>query len=412
MSIPGLIIGGAALDYFGRKSASKDAQRAAEAAAAAQAAGQREYIQYLRDAMAAQGSMDQRAMDLQQSMFDRSMAEQGRGFDLSLAQAQREAAMGGASQLAAAQGGVDMSLGLMGQQMQAQQPQMLAQLGSLQALPYLQAAMGLPSYAMPQSLNLADPMSLRPDLLQNMQNAMGPMSAMMQGQTPRAGAGAGAPAHGAGGTGMGADYTYALQPINVDVSKVLQESPLYQQQLQTGQQSLDRQLAARGLLGSSQALTEHGDLQRSLYAQEMEKNLSRLANMVNFGAGMAPMQPGASFAGPLAGSISGASGIGSNLGISSMMNNAANQRTNLFQNFGANMGNMMGQAGANRAGGLSAMGEAYRGLHTGGIPYQLGAAQVQGPSFGSSLSAGLNLASIYKDLYGGGGLFGSKGRAE
>ncbi len=64
-------------------------------------------------------------------------------------------------------------------------------------------------------------------------------------------------------------------------------SPAAQYQLQQGNKTLGRALAARGLSGSGQAATALGDLSQRTYAEDYDKQISRMGSSVDVGRGAA-----------------------------------------------------------------------------------------------------------------------------
>jgi hypothetical protein len=366
---------GAIGNYFSNKDAAKRQAEALREAAAQQAMAQKEYMAFLQSASDREQAFNERGLSMQQDMFNRSLAEQGRGTDLSLRAALSQGALGMGAGLASANMGQNLQLALMRASMDEAQPQTQAGLSALQALPYLQAALGLPAYSMPTSINTVDPNSLRQDYAGELQRATGISANLLNqqfgstGQPGPAGAGPNAPivpplgaTTAAGGTTPGGmnptPYTYALNPTVVDPRRQLEMSPLFRIQQEENEKAMARQLANRGLLGSSQATSELGDMNRKLIAEESDRNIGRLSSMVNMGMGMAPLNTASQYSGGLMGNLNNISGMANqNLGLSNIYNQAAAGRQSMFQNFGTNMTNQLNTMGSNQAMNLGQMGQ-------------------------------------------------------
>lgn len=67
----------------------------------------------------------------------------------------------------------------------------------------------------------------------------------------------------------------------------IQNSPLYDWQMEQGTKYLDRSLARKGLRGSGEGVKLLGDFVRGLGAEESERQVSRLMGLFNTGAGAA-----------------------------------------------------------------------------------------------------------------------------
>ena len=67
----------------------------------------------------------------------------------------------------------------------------------------------------------------------------------------------------------------------------IQNSPLYDWQMEQGTKYLDRSLARKGLRGSGEGVKLLGDFVRGLGAEESERQVGRLFNLFNTGSGAA-----------------------------------------------------------------------------------------------------------------------------
>lgn len=109
----------------------------------------------------------------------------------------------------------------------------------------------------------------------------------------------------------------------------MKESPAAQYQLQQGTKSLNRQLAARGLLGSGNAAQRLSELSSGVAASDYQNQYNRLADALKLGTG-----------------------------ASSAMSQASNQYGANVGNAAANLGNIAMQSGQARAGLYSGLGGA------------------------------------------------------
>jgi len=150
----------------------------------------------------------------------------------------------------------------------------------------------------------------------------------------------------------------------------MQESPAAQYQLTQGTRSLNRQLAARGLLGGGNASQKLAELSSGIAANDYNQQYGRLLDQVKIGTG----------ASAASGSASQAFGnqVGQNsTAVQNNQNNAGQARASLYA----------GQSGASM--GMANIGlNAYRsGLFSGGggggDPYNAGGADFSGNTAGS-----------------------------
>lgn len=104
-----------------------------------------------------QSAMTAQATQVQKEMQEKSLAAQQEYWDKALAEAQQGRTEGLAALLAGSQTSLDLGRQQAGQQMSWMLPRQVAGMSALQALPQLQSALGLPSYAIPKTLDTSLP---------------------------------------------------------------------------------------------------------------------------------------------------------------------------------------------------------------------------------------------------------------
>jgi hypothetical protein len=251
-------------------------------------------------------------------------------------------------------------------QLAQQDPRSLAQLGALQALPQLQAALGMPAFNMPTSL----PSMPNVDFAQSFRNAMGQVGGQQGGQQsflqniaqgasgyatggadtglrvtpqgmPAAAAGMGGAPSMPGGSGItpgepGTELTPYTGGFDVEAS------PMYQWQLQETSDALRNQLAAQGLGQSTYGHREESRLRESLSAHERERQIANMFQMVNLGMGYnaAPQQQMAGMPQAMGRDISG------------VLNQSAQQTAGIYSGMGTGLAQSHMNAGAIGAQGM------------------------------------------------------------
>lgn len=115
----------------------------------------------------------------------------------------------------------------------------------------------------------------------------------------------------------------------------MKESPAAQYELQQGSKTLNRQLAARGLLGSGNAAQRLAELSSGIAAKDYSDQYSRLVDALKLGTGASSSMGAASQ------TYSGAVGQGaSNLGNLALQSGAA--RASLYSGLGGASGSALG----------------------------------------------------------------------
>lgn len=251
------------------------------------------------------GKQEQQAADAQQQAMQQAQG----GIDAQI-QAQREG-------LAAALAGQQTSYDLMRHHQQQQMPWTQASLGALQTLPILQQALGLPSYAIPDSIQAMPEVNF----MQQFNQALD-----QYGQQPGAGVesfpgqdtpGATPPmAPGLRPTPAAPDRhsiarglrpTPATPPFGGPTTQGestsltpaapgqfnMEASPLYQWQKKEVTESLRNQLAAQGLGQSTYGQREESRMRESISAHERERQVRDMMSMINIGLGGLPAPTGA-----------------------------------------------------------------------------------------------------------------------
>jgi hypothetical protein len=410
--------------YKNQKDAQKAQQDALQQMQAASMTGTQEYLDYLNRALEQEKLLTQQGMQQQEALTREGIDQQMQMFQKALGeeQAGRQAAMQvamaeGASQLAAGllsgQLGLDTQLALMRAAQEERRPYQMAQLGALQALPYLQTMLGLPAYKIPTTSKELAPETLGRNLTGEYQATIGQISPIIQGLMGISGTGQPSTGTASGAVPWGIRTTpiltakdgqvtevspgrtltsdsvppayfplaglpvniplptggtmqaqpgyesYSLEPAQVNISDFLSSSPIYQLQKRKGEEAINAALAARGLGRSSYAVKQLGDFNRELAAQETEKQLARLQSLVNLGMGgtaLAGVTP-SSYSGALGGITGGLGGLRTG-DISSILNQAANARTNLYSGLGQSLQQVYSGLGAGLAGGYQGMANA------------------------------------------------------
>ena len=370
--ISALIGLGTSIFNSGQQKKQAQAQRDAmnQAAAREQALSQQQ-LDYYRQADAEERKFQQQAIDLQNQMFQQELAS-GKSYQQAqadaIAKAQQmglnTAGLGMAGDIAQSQMGLNTQLGLMGMQQQENLPQRQAQLSSLQALPYLQALLGLPAYAIPTTLQQGNPQSLAQDVLGNVMGTNQALQPMLK-DIARGGQGQpGATPSLASMVGQGcapasATTSTQLTPANINLSPLMAESPLYKLQQDLLEKSILRNAAANGGLSSTQTQFALSDANRRLAAEQADKLVSRLSQVAGMGMGAPPSNIGSQFSSALAGSLSNLGSIGQNFGgLAELALKVPDNRTPLYGQYSQNMGNLLTGIGNSRAQNLGNMGNA------------------------------------------------------
>jgi len=331
--------------------------------------------QRMQQGMDFQRQYGNQARDAWQGNFDKALAAQQGGQAQAIQAALAQGGLGMGADLAAGQLGQDQILQLMRMSMDQAQPQQQLGLSAMQAMSYLQAAIGLPAFAMPTSINTADPSSLSRNYLGELERGVTGAQGLLAGMMPGAD---GAPAAGGNRAvtpsqvippGGSDPYKYALTPTVVDPTAALRMSPQFKIQQEEGERAINRALAARGLSSSSQALGELGDYNRKLIAGEMEKNIGRLSDMVNLGSRIGPSQIPQQFAGLLSNNLSNVANVGRHdMGLANIFGQGGINQANLFAKLGGGLADIYGGVG-NRLSDLSRLwgtgaADLYSGLGT------------------------------------------------
>jgi len=276
-----------------------------------------------------------------------------------------------AAQLAGSQAALDLARQGAAQKMSWALPTQAASLSALQALPQMQALLGMQAYNLPTSIDTSTPGSV--NLAQLYKNAQQGLST----------GGATGGTAGAGGT----TSSYALTPYTGKTINI-ENSPLFNYQNKQMQENVNRALMARGYGASPAGAAILANEYAKLTANEADKTYGRLQSMFQAGAGM-----GGATGGEAAGTTMGnaVSGLGSNL--SNIYNQAANARSGLYEQAGQTASSMYSALGNQAA--------------------NVGATQAQAAlsNVGKSpLYTALDLYQLYKGGTGGGyNLFGTGG---
>ena len=162
----------------------------------------------------------------------------------------------------------------------------------------------------------------------------------------------------------------------------MQESPAARYELQKGSTSLNRQLAARGLLGSGNAAQRLAELSSGVAAKDYNDQYNRILDQIKVGTGSAAAAGNASntYNAGIGSSTSGIAGSIGNAaqGISNAQGQAGQARAALYSGQGGMANNML-STGIN----------AYNALSYGGNSY--------GSNYGNSGSGGMALDSAMTD---------------
>lgn len=311
------------------------------------------------------------AANAQQGQYTKeAMAEYMKYLDKALASSDTGRQQALAATLAGGQAGLDLARQGAMQEMSWRLPTQAASLSALQALPQMQALMGMPAYNIPTTIDTSAPG--RVDLAGLYQNALA------GGSTGGAGSMGSAPVGGAtGGTSQFALTPYTGKTMDISAS------PMFKWQQQQMQENVNRGLAARGYGSSPAGAAILADEYSKLLGSETDKTYNRLASMVGMGAGM-PGATGGTAVGTQMANIPG--NVASNL--SNLYNQSAAQRAGLYEGAGQSM-----------ASGLTALGS-----QAGALGQQQ--AQAAAGAVGASpLSLLTNLYGMYSGFggFGGGG---------
>lgn len=177
---------------------------------------------------------------------------------------------------------------------------------------------------------------------------------------------------------------FELKPEAVQFN--MQASPLYDWQKQQATENINRALAARGIGGGAPATAVLGNAYTQLAAEERQRQVADLQNMVGMGMGISPNAPQG-----MGQAANAVSNFGGNLG--NVLNQSSAQRQGLYSDIGSGLGNAYAAMGAGQGQGLLNMGQ----IQAAGAN-----AMAQQPS---ALSQIAGLAS----LWGSGGMFGAGG---
>ena len=323
-------------------------------------------------AMAQQGAATQaqmaaqmRAEAMYREYMDKALAEQGQGREQTLA---------------ATLSGSQLSYDLMRTMDQQMMPQRQAMLGSLQTLPQLQQALGLPAFNINQSIPGLPEMNFAQAFSQAMGQGQGagvlgpgsdgsptPATARFPGgqliqpaggvsATPSnmTAAAAGMPPGVAGGPAIGETPAETLTPYDGPAFN-MEASPMYEWQKKENTEALRNTLAAQGLGGSTYAQREEGRLRESLSAHERERQIRDMFNIVGMGMGQMP--------------------------------SLAPQAMQMPANVGANVANIFGQDAAAR-------GNIYSGMATGLAQSAMNQGGILGQQALSNMQMQMNQANL------------------
>jgi hypothetical protein len=307
-------------------------------------------------ANATQGQYTKEAMAEYMKYLDKALASSDTGRNQALA-----------ATLAGGQAGLDLARQGAMQEMSWRLPTQAASLSALQALPQMQALMGMPAYNIPTTIDTSAPG--RVDLAGLYQNALA-------GQ-----GGAGSVGGSSVGGATGGTSQFALTPYTgktMDISA----SPMFKWQQQQMQENVNRGLAARGYGSSPAGAAILADEYSKLLGSETDKTYNRLASMVGMGAGM-PGATGGAAVGTQMANIPG--NVASNL--SNLYNQSAQQRAGLYEGAGTTMASSLSALGSQ----AGALGQQQAGL-------ALGSA---GPSPLSTIMDIYGMYSGYKGLQNG-----------
>lgn len=283
-------------------------------------------------ANAQQGQYTKEAMAEYMKYLDKALASSDTGRNQALA-----------ATLAGGQAGLDLARQGAIQQMSWQLPTQAASLSALQALPQMQALMGMPAYNIPTTIDTSAPG--RVDLAGLYQNALaGQGSAGSMGGSVAGGA--------TGGTSQFALTPYTGKTMDISAS------PLFKWQQQQMQENVNRGLAARGYGSSPAGAAILADEYSKLLGAETDKTYNRLASMVGMGAGM-PGATGGTAVGTQMANIPG--NVASNL--SNLYNQSAAQRAGLYEGAGTTLSSGLTALGSQ----AGALGQQQAGLALGSV---------------------------------------------
>jgi len=255
----------------------------------------------------------------------------------------------------------DIARGQFASNQQNMLPYQQASLSSLQALPMLQQLLGIPAYNISQDISQYTPPEVNyADLYEASQNRMFPQAeegAATEGprgnpvMAPQiAGSIRGEGVTPSTSVPAGTTTTQALTPYT-GAAYNMEGSPLFKFQKQVMEEDLAAQLAAAGLSGGTYAQRELARQNLGLAAQERERVVGNLQQMVGMGMGGAQLGQ-ASFQTPQSANIAG------------MYGNMATDVASFYGNMGAIQGQLGSQTAQNMMAGMNAQAQQPSGLQT------------------------------------------------
>lgn len=255
----------------------------------------------------------------------------------------------------------DIARGQFASNQQNMLPYQQASLSSLQALPMLQQLLGMPAYNISKDISQYTPPEVNyANMYEASQNQMFPQAE--EGTTtegPRgnpvmapqlAGSIRGEGAAPSTNVSPGTTSTQSLTPYTGPAYD-MQGSPLFQFQKQTIEEDLAGQLAAAGLSGGTYAQRELARQNASLAAQERERVVGNLQQMVGMGMGGSSLGQ-ASFQTPQSANIAG------------MYGDMATNTAQFLGNMGAIQGQLGSQSAQNMMAGMNAQAQQPSGVQT------------------------------------------------
>lgn len=255
----------------------------------------------------------------------------------------------------------DIARGQFSSNQQNMLPYQQASLSSLQALPMLQQLLGMPAYNISQNISQYTPPEVNyADMYEASQNQMFPQTeegAATEGprgnpvMAPQvAGSIRGEGAAPSTSVSPGTTTTQALTPYTGPAYD-MQGSPLFQFQKQTMEEDLSAQLAAAGLSGGTYAQRELARQNLGLAAQERERVVGNMQQMVGMGMGGSSLGQ-ASFQTPQSANIAG------------MYGDMATDLASFYGNMGAIQGQLGSQTAQNMMAGMNAQAQQPSGIQT------------------------------------------------
>jgi len=255
----------------------------------------------------------------------------------------------------------DIARGQFASNQQNMLPYQQASLSSLQALPMLQQLLGIPAYNISQDISQYTPPEVNyANLYEASQNRMFPQAeegAATEGprgnpvMAPQiAGSIRGEGVTPSTSVPAGTTTTQALTPYT-GAAYNMEGSPLFKFQKQVMEEDLTAQLAAAGLSGGTYAQRELARQNLGLAAQERERVVGNLQQMVGMGMGGSSLGQ-ASFQTPQSANIAG------------MYGNMATDVTSMYGNMGAIQGQLGMQTAQNMMAGMNAQAQQPSSLQT------------------------------------------------